>query len=84
MKMQTKKLFITIVSFLLYAPLFLSSPVPDPESVVEEVHKYESFFLTFPSHLLENHFSFQFLLFMKTQFEHSVTKLSPLQKMGPF
>ncbi|CAE6178572.1 unnamed protein product [Arabidopsis arenosa] len=39
MKMQTKKLFITIVSFLLYAPLFLSSPVPDPESVVEEVHK---------------------------------------------
>jgi len=43
MKMQTKKLFITIVSFLLYAPLFLSSPVPDPESVVEEVHKYESF-----------------------------------------
>ncbi|CAH8391817.1 unnamed protein product [Eruca vesicaria subsp. sativa] len=38
--MQTKKLFIiSIISILLYAPLILSSPVPDPEAVVEEVHK---------------------------------------------
>ncbi|KAG2263251.1 hypothetical protein Bca52824_070330 [Brassica carinata] len=37
--MQTKKLFISIVSFLLYAPLIFSSPVPDPEAIVEEVHK---------------------------------------------
>ncbi|KAF2584230.1 hypothetical protein F2Q70_00035040 [Brassica cretica] len=39
-KMQTNKLFISIVSFLLYAPLMFSSPVPDPEAIVEEVHKY--------------------------------------------
>ncbi|KAF2620800.1 hypothetical protein F2Q68_00040351 [Brassica cretica] len=37
--MQTTKLFISIVSFLLYAHLILSSPVPDPEAIVEEVHK---------------------------------------------
>ncbi|KAJ4913100.1 putative pectate lyase 18 [Raphanus sativus] len=37
--MQTKKLFISVVTFLLYAPLMFSSPVPDPETVVEEVHK---------------------------------------------
>ena len=35
------KLFISIVSFLLYAHLILSSPVPDPEAIVEEVHKYK-------------------------------------------
>lgn len=37
--MQTKKLYISILSFLLYGSLILASPVPDPEAVVEEVHK---------------------------------------------
>ena len=51
--MQTTKLFISIVSFLLYAHLILSSPVPDPEAIVEEVHKYKSSFF----HILLAHFT---------------------------
>ena len=84
--MQTKKLFISIVSFLLYAPLIFSSPVPDPEAIVEEVHKYESFFHISPqpTFYMKPNFSFTLFLFTSPTSNSNLIKAQTLQNLSAF